>query len=73
MTFALGAARSGYIPANHVVHFSAGKKGTNRVRQRTLSDVNGSAGRLAPASNLLGGPGACGRHQDAARMRLRTA
>lgn len=73
MTFALGAARSGYVRANHVVHFSAGKKGTNRVRQRTLSDVNGSAGQLAPASNLFGGAGACGRHRDAARTRLRTA
>ena len=72
MIFALGAARSGNIPAYQVVHISAGKKGTNRERQRTPSDVIGSAGRLARASNLLGIPAACGHRHGATRTRLRT-
>lgn len=72
MTFALGAARSGYNRADQTVHFSAGKKATNRVRQRTPSDVVASASWLAQASNLLGRPGACGRHRDDARTRLHT-
>ena len=72
MTFALGATRSGYIRADQTVHFSVGKKGTNRVRLRTPSDVVASAGKLAHASDLLGRPGACGRRQGAAWTRLRT-
>lgn len=74
MTFALGAACSGYFRADdHMVHFSAGKKGTNRVRQRTLSDVKGSASLLAPTSNLLGRPSAYGHRHGASRTRWRTA
>ena len=72
MTFALGATRSGSIRADQAVHFSAGKKGTNRVRQRTPSDVNASADELAQAGNLLGRPSACGRRHGAPRTRLHT-
>lgn len=73
MTFALGAACSGYVRDDQTVHFSAGIKGTNRVRQRTPSDVNASAGWLARASNTSGRMSTCGRHYGAARTRLRTA
>lgn len=72
MTFALGAIRSEHIRADQVVHFSAGKKGTNRVRQRTPSDVMPSD-TLAYTGNLLGRPSICRRwHGAAGRTRLRT-